>query len=169
MLDTLRPFGDAADRIVAFVMHSKQWFDLGVQSIADQIENVASSVITGFNVQGFNKPFLVTDSASLIVTGDTPDSYYVLGLAQDGLQLLQSEQMDIVSNDTITGLEQLVLRYQGEYAYTVGVKGFQWDTGNGSENPDASAIATGSNWDKVRTSNKDLAGVILKCQAQADQ
>jgi hypothetical protein len=169
MLQTLAKFGDAADRIVAFVMHSTQFFDLGVQSIADQIESVASSVITAFKVQGFNKPFLVTDSASLIVTGDTPDSYYVLGLAQDGLQLLQSEDMDIVSNETITGLEQLVLRYQGEYAYSIGVKGFQWDTTAGGANPEAATVATGSNWDKVRTSTKDLAGVILKCQAQADQ
>jgi hypothetical protein len=169
LLQTLAKFGDAADRVVAFVMHSTQFFDLGVQSIADQIESVASSVITAFKVQGFNKPFLVTDSSSLIVTGDTPDSYYVLGLVQDGLQLLQSEQMDIVSSETITGLEQLVLRYQGEYAYTVGVKGFKWDTANGLTNPSAATIGTGSNWDKVRTSDKDLAGVILKCQAQADQ
>jgi hypothetical protein len=169
LLGTLAKFGDAADRIVAWVIHSTQWFDLGLQSISDQITNVADRVISAYSVQGFNRPFLVTDSASLIKTADTPDSYYVLGLAQDGLQLLQSEQMDIVSNATVTGLEQLVLRYQGEYAYSVGVKGFQWDTTSGQSNPDSSTIGTGSNWDLVRTSTKDLAGVVLKCQALADQ
>jgi hypothetical protein len=166
LLQTLAKFGDASDRIVAWVLHSTQWFDLGLQSISDQITNVADKVISAYTVQGFNRPFLVTDSASLIVTGDTPDSYYVLGLAEDGLQLLQSEQMEIAT-DEVTGLEQLVMRYQGEYAYSVGVKGFQWDTGNGAANPDLATIGTGSNWDKVRTSTKDLAGVVLKCQAAA--
>jgi hypothetical protein len=168
LINTLAKFGDRADRIVAWVMHSSQFFDLGVQSIADQIDTIASGVIQAFNVPGFGRPLLVTDSASLIVTGDTPDSYYALGLTADALQLLQSEQMEIAT-DEVTGLEQLVMRYQGEYAYTVGVKGFTWDVTGGSANPDASTIGTGSNWDKVATSDKDLAGVILKCQALVDQ
>ena len=166
LLQTLAKFGDRADRIVAWVMHSTQWFDLGLQSISDQITGVADAVISAFTVKGFNRPFLVTDSASLIVTADSPDSYYVLGLADSGLQLLQSETMDIAT-DEVTGLEQLVMRYQGEYAYTVGIKGFQWDTANGSSNPTSGTIGTGSNWDKVATSNKDLAGVVLKCQNAA--
>lgn len=168
LLDTLRKFGDASERVVAWVLHSTQWFDLGFQSISDQLPGIADGVITGYKVQGFGRPFLVTDSSSLIVTGDTPDSYYVLGLAADGLKMLQSEEMAILS-EKVSGLEQIVTRYQGEYAYTVGVKGFQWDITNGGANPALATIATGSNWDKVRTSTKDCAGVILKCQALADQ
>lgn len=168
LLQTLALFGDRADRIVAWVMHSTQFFDLGIQAIADQVDTVASGVIQAYNVPGFGRPLLVTDSASLIVTGDTPDSYFVLGLAQDGLQLLQSEEMEVLTED-VSGLEQIVIRYQGEYAYSVGLKGYQWDTTNGGANPSAAAVATGSNWDKVASSNKDTAGVILKCQALADQ
>jgi len=35
---------------------------------------------------------------------------------------------------------------------------------HGGANPDATAIGTGSNWDKVATSNKDCAGVVLISQ-----
>ena len=164
LLRTLGKFGDASDRIVAWVMHSTQFFDLGVQSIADQIETVASGVIRSFNVAGFNRPIIVTDSASLIATADTPDSYFVLGLSRNAIQLIESEAPEFLQ-DEVSGLEQIVMRYQGEYAYNLGVKGYKWDTTNGGANPSDSAVATGSNWDAAATSDKDKAGVVLKCQA----
>jgi hypothetical protein len=147
-------------------VHSQQFFDLAKQSITDQIDGISSAVISAYNVQGFNRPFVVTDSASLVVTGDTPDSYYVLGLTEDALQIVQSEDQEVES-DLVTGLEQLVLRIQGEHAYNVGVKGFKWDVTSGGANPDDTAVGTGSNWDMVATDNRDLAGVILKCQASS--
>jgi hypothetical protein len=61
----------------------------------------------------------------------------------------------------------LVVRVQAEYAYSLGIKGFKYDVANGGANPDATAVGTASNWDKVATDKKDLAGVILKCQAAA--
>jgi hypothetical protein len=164
LLRTIGKFGDAHDRIVAFVMHSTQFFDLGVQAIADQIDTIASGIIQVFNVPGFGRPFIVTDSASLIATADTPDSYFVLGLSRNAIQLIESETPEFLQ-DEVSGLEQIVMRYQGEYAYNLGVKGFKWDTANGAGNPDATALATASNWDRSMTSDKDLAGVVLKCQA----
>ena len=58
--------------IDAFVTHRATDFGL------DDERYLGDGVITGYKVQGFGRPFLVTDSSSLIVTGDTPDSYYVL-------------------------------------------------------------------------------------------
>ena len=164
LLRTLGKFGDSSERIVAWVMHSTQFFDLGVQSISDQIETVASSVIQAVNVKGFNRPIIVTDSDSLIATADTPDSYFVLGLTPNAIQLIESESPEFLQ-DTVSGLEQIVMRYQGEYAYNLGVKGFKWDTANGGANPTAGTLGTASNWDRAATSDKDLAGVVLKCQA----
>jgi hypothetical protein len=43
------------------------------------------------------------------------------------------------------------------------VKGYRWDVTNGGANPDDSSLGTGSNWDRAATSDKDLAGVVLKC------
>jgi hypothetical protein len=60
-----------------------------------------------------------------------------------------------------------VRRYQGEYAFNLGLKGYQYDVSNGGSNPDATALGTGSNWDANTTSIKDSAGVVLKCLAAA--
>lgn len=166
LLQTLAKFGDANDRVACWVMHSQQFFDLAVGSIGDDVVNIADGVIRRVDVPGLGRPILITDSASLIATADTPDSYFVLGLAQGGIDINESEGINRVI-DQVTGLEQLVVRVQAEYGYNLGVKGFKWDVGNGGANPDATAVGTASNWDKVATDKKDLAGVVLKCQASA--
>lgn len=168
LLGTLRKFGDKTDRIAAWVMHSTQFFDLGIQALTDDVTNVADGIVRRIDVPGLGRPILVTDSASLIATADTPDSYYVLGLVAGGVDCNESEGINQVI-DNVTGLEQLVVRVQAEYAYNLAVRGFKWDTANGGANPTSGTLGTGSNWDKVATADKDLAGVVLKCQALADQ
>lgn len=166
LLQTLAKFGDQSDKVVAWVMHSTQYFDLGVQAIADNVQNVADGIVRRVDVPGLGRPILVTDSSSLFVdeTSPTADSYYVLGLTAGAIDLNQSEAVNSVLAN-VTGLEQLVVRRQSEYAYNLGVKGFKWDTANGGANPDATALGTASNWDKVASDAKSLAGVVLKCNA----
>jgi len=168
LLQTLAKFGDQSSKIAAWVMHSTQFFDLGEQGITDDITNIADGIVRRIDIPGLGRPILVTDSASLIATGDTPDSYYVLGLAKGGIDINESEGVEAVV-DTVSGLEQLAYNVQAEYAYTLKLKGFKWDVANGAANPDASTLGTASNWDSVATSHKDYAGVVLKCQALADQ
>lgn len=168
LLRTLAKFGDKTDRIAAWVMHSTQFFDLGIRGIDDDIVNVADGIVRRVDVPGLGRPIIVTDSSSLIAAADTPDSYFVLGLAQGAIDCNESEGIETLFDD-VSGLEQIAINVQAEYAYNLGIKGFKWDVGNGGANPDSTAISTASNWDKVATSNKDLAGVVLKCQALADQ
>lgn len=162
LMRTLQKFGDKQSRIVAWVLHSTNWFDLGVDGVDNQIDTIAAEIIRVLTVPGMGRPFIITDSPSLIATADTPDSYFVLGLTAMGLQMVLSEEQ-YVTTEEVTGLEQLVNRLQGELAFNVGVKGFKWDITNGGANPDDTALGTGSNWDKVATDTKDLAGVVLKC------
>lgn len=164
LLQTLAKFGDQSDKIVAWVMHSTQFFDLGIQSITDNVQNVADGIVRRIDIPALGRPIIVTDSDSLIATADTPDSYFVLGLTAGAIDINESEGFTQVV-DNVTGLEQLVVRAQSEYAYNLGVKGFKWDVANGGANPSSGTLGTASNWDKVATSNKDLAGVVLKCQA----
>lgn len=166
LLQTMFKFGDQTDKIAAWVMHSQQFLDLGLASIADDIVGVADGIVRRYDVPGIGRPIIVTDSASLIAVADTPDSYFVLGLAQGAIDVNESEGVNQIV-DQVTGLEQLVVRVQAEYGYNLSVKGFKWDVANGGANPDAAALGTASNWDKVATSAKDLAGVVLKCQAAA--
>jgi hypothetical protein len=156
----LQKFGDQSNRIVCFVMHSKQYFDLVRQALTDKIVEVAGATIYSGSVATFNRPVLVTDSASIWLD-TTTDNYYCLGLVAGAVKIEESEERNIVAQ-TVTGLENLVVRMQGEYAYNVGMKGFTWDITNGGLNPDGTAIGTGTNWDKVASDTKDTAGVVVK-------
>lgn len=156
----LAKFGDQASKIVAWVMHSKVYYDLVQQQIAANVTNVADIVIKGATPPTLGRPVIVTDSASLINTVATPDHYVTLGLTENAIQITDSETPQI-EGQMVTGLLQLVYRIQGEYAYNLGLKGFTWDTSTGGANPTAAAVATGVNWDPVAASNKDMLGVRL--------
>jgi hypothetical protein len=158
----LSKFGDNASNIIAWVMHSKPFFDLIGQSITDKITNVADVVIHTGVPAALGRPVIVSDCADLKVSG-TPDKYYTLGLVQGGAVVKESEERNIVSF-LVTGLENLVLRVQGEYAYNLGLKGFTWDVTNGGVNPDDTTLATASNWDMVATEAKQLAGIRIRTQ-----
>lgn len=162
MVGAMAKMGDQSSRIVAFVMHSKPFFDLMGQAIADKIFEVAGVTIYSGNVATFNRPVIVTDSASLVVTG-TPDTYRTLALVEGAVTVEESEQREVVS-DLVTGLENLVLRVQGEYAYNVGVKGFTWDVAGGGANPANAAILTSGNWDIQVANVKSGPGSLLLSQ-----
>lgn len=152
--------GDKANEIVCWVMHSKPFFDLVGAAISDNVTNVADAVIYGGGPGTLGKPVVVTDAAQLLQAG-SPNSYPVLGLVQAGVSVIESEQQDIYS-EIVTGLEQLALRVQGEYAFNIGVKGFKWDVTNGGTNPTDANVFTTTNWDVAGTSDvKRWAGVRL--------
>jgi hypothetical protein len=150
------------DRVKVWVMHSKPYFDLVSSQINANITQVSNfNVATGTPIT-LNRPVIVTDSASLIGNLNSPDvnNYFTLGLTDGAVEVENSEEQDIVVQD-VTGLENLVVRFQGEYAYNLGVKGFKYDVANGGANPNATAVALGTNWDTNLSSVKDRAGVCL--------
>lgn len=162
LFSALAALGDRADRIICWVMHSKPYFDL-VKSQAQQ--NIAG--VSNFNVATAtpvtcNRPVIVTDSASLIQNLNSPDvnNYMTLGLTAEAVQVENSEEQEVLLQD-VSGLENLVIRIQGEYAYNLSLKGFTWDVANGASNPTNSAVGTGTNWDTAFQSVKDRAGVAL--------
>lgn len=160
-------FGDAfMSRIVGFVGHSKAFFDLMEdQAITLKTTGISDVSLAEGSVRTLGKPFIVTDSDALKVTTGTGTAavtdYYTLALVQGGIVMDNSRPID-VAIDEITGLDNLLVRLQGEYDFNVGVKGFQWDVGNGGANPTDTAVGLGSNWDQTGTSNKDLAGLVIK-------
>ncbi len=160
LISTLALMGDAASRVKAWVMHSKVYFDL-IQYQVSQANNgsdAAFGVIQAAMPLTLNRPVYVTDSASLLVAG-TPNLYHTLGLVDSGIDMINSEEQTVVL-DTVTGLENLVSRMQGEFAYNLAIKGAKWDTANGGANPSSGAVGTFSNWDQTATSFKDFAGVV---------
>lgn len=149
-------FGDAAEKFVCWVMHSKPWFDLLKDQAALGLSTVSGMAIMQGNVATLGLPAIKTDNASLVNSA----KYYNLGLVPGALRITESEARQFVSM-WVTGLEQLVYRVQGELAFNVEVKGFKYDTANGGSNPADATIATTTNWDQAATDDKDTAGVCV--------
>jgi|SRR5215475_1506605 len=157
----LSKMGDRADRVVCWIMHSSVYFKLVRGQITQNITGISN-----FNVQTatpvtLNRPVVVTDSVGLLASS-SPDvqQYLTLGLVDGAVLVENTEEQEIVIQD-VTGLDTLVVRYQGEYAYNLGLKGFKWDIANGGNNPLLSALKDGTNWDPAFSDMKDRAGVVI--------
>lgn len=161
LVSGLALMGDAASNVRAWIMHSKTYFDLLQYQInpANNGTDLAFATISGASPVSLNRPIFVSDSPSLVVTG-TPNLYRTIGVVNNGIELTNSEEQTVVT-DIVTGLENLVVRMQGEFAYNLGIMGAKWDLANGGVNPNATALGTASNWDQTATSMKDSAGVVI--------
>lgn len=157
--------GDQANQIVAWVMHSKNYFNLVRQAIADKIFEEAGMVVYGGAPGSLGKPVVVIDSPALLDTmgsGETQE-YSVLGLVA-GAAIAQESEKETMISKLVTGGDQITARIHGEHSFNVGVKGFKWDTSAGGANPNAAALATGTNWDKVASDDKSTPGVLVTVQ-----
>jgi hypothetical protein len=166
LAQALALMGDASNDVVCWVMHSKAYFDLVSQDItvATTTDSLMANVaLYGATPASLGKPVIVTDDPSLLLD-ETVDKYYTLGLTAGAIQLTADTQLSDISVQEVSGLENLMVRIQGERDWFLGLKGFAWDTANGGINPDDTALATATNWDAVATSAKHRAGVIIKSQ-----
>lgn len=172
LVEALAKMGDAANRVVCWVMHSKQYFDL-VQYQTNPSNNgdpVANAVVMGGTPATLGRPVIITDSAGLQyadtdASPQTTVNYFVLGLVADAVTVEDSEE-ELFHTEIVSGLENLVLRMQGEFAYNLGCKGFKFNLGTSpmAINPTNAQLATSSNWTKAVTSGKDLSGVVIRCK-----
>lgn len=157
---TAGKFGDQAQRIVAWVMHSKPLFDLYAGALAN-----GQGLFTFGNVNvsqdGFGRVFVISDSPALIDTVPAPDEYLTLGLTPGAIVVERNP--DFTANiDTRNEFENIRRTYQSEWSYNLGVKGFAWNKTSGGASPSNSALASSANWTRYATSDKDLGGVVLR-------
>jgi hypothetical protein len=152
-------FGDRYTDIAAWVMHSKPLFDI----YANAITNAAHLFTFGtVNVKRdpFGRPMIISDSPGLFIDLAT-DQYVGLGLVPGAVRIDQNA--DFTDNvQTLNGDENIKRTYQAEWSYELGIKGFTWDKVNGLAAPNDAALFTSTNWDKIVTSIKDLAGVRVR-------
>jgi hypothetical protein len=163
LVDLLNVYGDNADRIVIWVMHSSPYYQLVKNQISANIDGVSNFNVAQATPITLNRPVLITDSDELRVVGSPTgdDDYYILGLTENALVAEESEEPTVVG-EVVTGLENLSVRMQGEHAFNVGLKGYGWDTAGGGANPTDAALETGSNWLVKSSSHKDTAGSIIQ-------
>jgi len=152
-------FGDAYTDIRAWVMHSKPLFDLYGNALANG-ESLFSFETVNVKTDGFGRVFIISDSPGLVNMTPTPDQYHTLGLTAGAITLDQNADFDD-HMDTSNGDENIQRNYQAEWSYELGIKGFAWDKANGGAAPNDAALIMQSNWDRLSTSHKDLAGVLV--------
>lgn len=166
LVDGLNKFGDQAQQIRAWVMHSKTYNDLVKDQINMKVTGISNLSLAGATPITLNRPVLVTDDPALIVNDAPPSQtaayrYLTLGLTANAVTCEDSEEETMLF-ETITGLENIVIRMQGEMAYNLGMKAHKWDVANGGANPTEAALGTATNWDRVLTDPKQMPGVIIK-------
>jgi len=152
-------FGDQSGLIIANVMDGVTYHKFIGQNIAN--------AGTLFDYQGvrvvdiLGRRVVVTDAPALRESPSTAaNDAKVLGLVQGAATVYDGS--DLITNiSTTNGLERIATTFQTDYTFGLALKGFAWDTANGGKSPTDAEIATGSNWDKVATSWKHTAGVMV--------
>jgi hypothetical protein len=153
---TAMKFGDLSNEIACWTMHSA-----AAASLYDAALTNANALFNYGTVNVTRDPFgrliIVSDSTGFVSGLD----YFTMGLSADAIRIEQND--DFTDNvATLNGSENIARTYQAEWTYNVGVKGFSWNKTAGGRAPNAAAVGTSTNWTRIATSNKDLAGVCLK-------
>lgn len=153
-----RLFGDQSGRIKAMVMNANSYFNLLDQGIDDKIDSVAGAIIRQGTAatQGLTTIVVDDDSLTFDDTGTQRDR--ILFLTEGAVAFNEQNDRTLIS-ETVTGLENLVGRVQGEYNVELDVKGYSYDYTNGGANPDDAALDLTTNWD-LNTDVKNGAGAM---------
>lgn len=153
-----RPFGDRANDLRVWAMHSTTAFDIWGAALTNS-NALFSFGTVNVRTDGFGRPFIVSDSPALIDVTPNPDKHYIAGLTPGAIRVEMNSDFD-QNIETSNGKENIMRTIQSEWTYELGIKGYSWDKTNGGKSPNDAAIGTGTNWDKYATSNKDTAGVL---------
>lgn len=158
-------WGDQLTKLGAWLMHSISFGDVFEDTLDIELESVAGVSVASGNVPGLlGAGLVVSDNANLVNSSD-PDTYNILGMSPGAVTVIQSQLSEIWINK-ITGLEQLTLEIQGEYANTVMVDGFAWNTSTGGVNPTDAYLGSSTYWTAVRTDTTGLPLVKMVAQAK---
>jgi hypothetical protein len=157
-----RLFGDQAQQLRCWVMHSSPLHDLYGTALTNS-ETLFEFGNVKVQSDGFGRTFVVTDSPSLYGSVSSPDvtDYYTLGLVE-GAALVEDNKDFFANLETSNGDENINRTWQAEYSFNLGHKGYAWDKTTGGKAPTDAELATGGNWDKIATSIKNTAGVAVR-------
>lgn len=151
-------FGDQSGLIIANVMDGVTYHKF----IGLNIANAG----TLFDYQGvrvvdiLGRRVVVTDAPALREASTAVNDAKVLGLVQGAATVYDGSDL-ILNTQTTNGKERIETTMQADYTFGLALKGFAWDTASGGKSPTDAEIATGANWDKVASSWKHTAGVMV--------
>jgi hypothetical protein len=148
-------FGDHSSTIVADVMDGTSFHAIIGANLTNSENLYQSNGVLVVDILG--KAIVVTDAPALRDGVVQNDETSVLCLVAGGIVI--SGGSDLVTNiETTNGQTRIESTLQADYSFVCGLKGFAWDIANGGASPDDAALALGTNWDQVATSDKHTAG-----------
>lgn len=152
-------FGDHSQLLVAEVMDGLTYHRLIGQNLANAQQLFVAGNVTIVDILG--KAVVVTDAPALRESPSTiTNDAKVLSLAA-GAGIVY-DGSDLITNiETKNGKERIETTFQADYTFGVALKGYAWDVASGGKSPTDAELATGANWDKVATSWKHTAGVMV--------
>jgi hypothetical protein len=163
MNDAHAKFGDRSMALVASIMNGATYHKLVGQNLANATRLFEANGVMVVDILG--KATIVTDAPALLESG-TPNKAKVLSLASGGIVV--SDAGNLLTNiEQSNGKLRIETTMQADYDFGIGLKGYAWDTANGGKSPTDAELATGTNWDKYVTSDKDTAGVLTIGDADA--
>ena len=153
-------FGDKESLIQAWITHSTPFNDLIDNNLANSVQLFSFGTVA-IRTDATGRRFIVTDAPYLKSSDATP-VYSTLGLVP-GAVVIEGPNNYLSASERKTGLNNIYDAWQAEWTYNMGIKGYSWNAGaNTVASPDDPALGSAANWTKVRTSHKELPGVILK-------
>lgn len=157
-------FGDRASDVNVWAMHSAPMHGMYIGNMQNA-ERLFSFSTVNVTRDPFGRLIITTDSPALVdeVSPGVLD-YSVLGLTTGALSITRNNDW-LANEETTNGSENIKKTYQAQWSNNYALKGFAWDKASGGKSPNDAALLTGTNWDRVATSHKDLAGVLLKGRA----
>ena len=163
LVTTMALMGDQADNISCWVMNSDTYYALVGQAITDNIYDVGGISIKSGTTPTLGRPTIITDNSSTYTTGlaTTDPLYHVLGLVPNAASVKETETAEMVT-ETVTGLDNLLIRFQGEHAFNLSIKGFTYDQASGGNYPSNATLFTGTNWDFQMSDVKAGPGVMMQ-------
>lgn len=160
-------FGDSSGSIVANVMDGATYHHLIGLNLSNTPTLFQAGNVTIVDILG--KAVIVTDApalsiAQVVVTPTAPAKSRVLGLVAGAATVYDGS--DLITNTEVSnGAIRIAATFQADYTFGLAIKGYSWDTTYGGKSPSDAALATGTNWDKVATSDKHTAGVVATALA----
>lgn len=159
--NTHAKFGDQSQRLITEVMTGMALHTLIGRNLANAQQLYTSSSVNVVDILG--KRSVITDAPALYAAG-APNKMKVLSLVQGAAEVADGGDMrsNIVTSN---GKVRLETTFQAEYTFSLALKGFSWDEANGGKSPSNAALATGTNWDKIVATDKELAGALTIADA----
>ena len=153
-------WGDRANNIACWVMHSKSFTDLQLAGLLNATQLFKFDNVNIMADQ-MGRPFIVSDLPELVYTDTGNTRYHILGLSPGAVKLEAGQDFKPLFWE-VGGGENITAFWQAQWTNNIELKGFSWNTA--VVRPTTAQLGTGTNWIKKAVSVKDCGAILANFQ-----